>query len=85
MRRYRYVFEAIAREGNEASFAPIETDEFQPARLPAGSREKIELLRRGVEMGEPMQHDKDRTDYSELGSYPTVFESTTVDAGFPCQ
>jgi len=66
MRRYRNVFEAIAGEGHEESFVPVETDEFIPADLPAGSREKIELLRQRVEMGVPMWHEKDRSDYSNL-------------------
>ena len=66
MRRYRNVFEAIAREGREESFVPVEGDEFEPTDLAAGSREKIELLRRRVEMGVPMWHDADRSDYSGL-------------------
>ncbi len=71
MRRYRNVFEAIAGEGHEKSFVPVETDEFEPADLPAGSPEKIELLRRGVEVGGPMWHEKDRSDYSDLvGAIP---------------
>ena len=28
MRRYRNVFQAIAHEGHEESFVPVETDEF---------------------------------------------------------
>lgn len=66
MRRYRNVFEAIAGEGHEENFVPVETDEFEPADLPAGTPEKIELLRRRVEMGVPMWHDADRPDYSGL-------------------
>ncbi len=66
MRRYRHVFEAIAREGHEESFVPVETDEFEPTDLAAGSREKIGLLRRRVEMGVPMWHDADRSDYEGL-------------------
>ena len=66
MRRYRNVFEAIAHEGHEESFVPDEGDEFEPTDLAAGSREKIELLRRRVEMGVPMWHDADRSDYSGL-------------------
>ena len=66
MRRYRNVFEAIACQGHEESFVPVETVEFEPTDLSAGSREKIELLRRRVEMGVPMWHDADRSDYSGL-------------------
>ncbi len=66
MRRYRNVFEAIAREGHGESFVPVEADEFEPTDLAAGSWEKIELLRRRVDMGVPMWHDADRSDYSGL-------------------
>ncbi|HJN11574.1 MAG TPA: hypothetical protein QF564_23025 [Pirellulaceae bacterium] len=66
MRRYRNVFEAIAGEGHEESFVPIETDDFEPADAPAGLPEKLELLRWRVEMGLPMWHDADRSDYSGL-------------------
>jgi len=46
MRRYRNVFEAIARAGHEESFVPVEPDEFEPTDLAARVWEKIELLRR---------------------------------------
>ena len=65
-RRYHNVFEAIAGEGHEESFVPVETNEFEPTDLAAGSREKLELLRRRVEMGVPMWHDEDRSDYDGL-------------------
>ena len=66
MRTYRNVFEAIAREGHEEGFVPVETDEFEPTDLAAGAWEKIELLRRRVEMGVPMWHEADRSDYNGL-------------------
>lgn len=66
MRRYRNVFEAIAGERHEESFVAVETDEFEPADLPAAWPEKIELLRWRVEMGVPMWHDADRSDYDGL-------------------
>ncbi len=66
MRRYQNVFGAIVRESHEESFVPVETDEFEPADLSAGSPEKIELLRWRVEMGVRMWHDADRSDYSGL-------------------
>ena len=66
MRRYRNVFEAIVGEGHEESFVPVKTDDFEPTDLAAGSWEKIELLRRRVEMGVPMWHNADRSDYSGL-------------------
>ncbi len=63
MPRYRNVFEAIAGEGHEESFVPVATDEFEPADLPAGSPEKIELFRRRVGMRVPMWQEADRSDY----------------------
>ncbi len=66
MPKFQNVFEAIAHEGHEESFVPVETDEFEPTDLSAGSWEKIKLLRRRVEMGVPMWHDADRSDYSGL-------------------
>ena len=66
MRRYRNVFQAIAHEGCEERFVPVETDEFEPTDLAVGSREKIDLLRRRVEMGVPMWHDADHSDYDGL-------------------
>ena len=66
MRRYRNVFEAIIGEGHEGDFIPDETDKFDPTDLAAGSWEKIELLRRRVEMGVPMWHKADRSDYGGL-------------------
>ena len=66
MHKYRNVFEAIVREGHEENFVPVETDEFDPTDLAAGSWEKIELLRRRVEMGVPMWHEADRSDYDGL-------------------
>ncbi len=66
MRRYRNVFEAVARESHEESFVPVETDKFEPTELAAGSWEKIRLLRRRVEMGLPLWHDADRPDYDGL-------------------
>lgn len=66
MLKFRNVFEAIAHDGHEESFVPGESDEFEPTDLPAGSAEKIELLRRRVEMGVPLWHEQDRSDYSDL-------------------
>ena len=66
MQQYRNVFEAISSAGNEQSFMPVETDEFEPTDLAAGSWEKIELLRQRVEMGLPMWHKADRSDYDGL-------------------
>jgi hypothetical protein len=60
------VFEAILKYGHDEDFLPCEDGQFQPTNAPAGSPDKIELLRRRVEFGQPLWHDKDRSDYSGL-------------------
>jgi hypothetical protein len=60
------VFEAILKYGHDEDFAPMENDEFAPTNAPAGSDDKIELLRRRVQGGQPLWHEEDRRDYSGL-------------------
>jgi hypothetical protein len=60
------VFEAILKYGHDEDFAPVEGDDFRPTDAPAGSEEKIEALRRRVELGEPLWHAEDRIDYTGL-------------------
>lgn len=66
MQNVRNVFEAILKYGHDEDFAPMEDDDFQPTAAPAGSVEKIEMLRRRVELGHPLWHGEDRCDYSGL-------------------
>ncbi len=66
MHQYRNVLEAIVNEGHEEGFEPLATDKFEPTDLAAGSREKIELLRQRVELGVPMWHKADRSDFGGL-------------------
>ena len=60
------VFEAILKYGHDEDFAPNEGEDFSSTAAPAGSQEKIEILRRRVEMGQPLWHQEDRADYSGL-------------------
>ena len=62
----RNVFEAIHKFGHDEEFVPLSTHEFSPTDAPAGSKEKIEALARRVELGLPLWHDEDRSDYSGL-------------------
>jgi hypothetical protein len=64
--KVRNVFEAILKYGHDEDFAPDTGAEFIATDAPAGSAEKIEILRRRVEMGEPLWHTEDRSDYSGL-------------------
>ena len=59
------VFEAILKYGHDEDFVP-ETENFEPTDAPAGSPEKIEILRARVESGNPLWHGSDRVDYSGL-------------------
>ena len=54
------------RYGHDEDFVPNEDNEFIPTDAPAGSEEKIEVLRRRVEHGMPLWHSDDRRDYSGL-------------------
>jgi hypothetical protein len=65
--KIRNVFEAILKYGHDEDFLPEdEQDGFEATDAPAGSPEKIEILRRRVEQGQPLWHREDRRDYSGL-------------------
>jgi hypothetical protein len=66
MSKVRNVFEAIIKYGHDEDFFPASSSEFEPTDAPAGSPEKIEVLRRRVEQGQPLWHNDDRMDYSGL-------------------
>jgi hypothetical protein len=66
MKNVRNVFEAILKYGHDEDFAPEPSESFHPTSAPAGSPEKIEILRKRVELGLPLWHDADRVDYSGL-------------------
>ncbi len=60
------VIEAILKYGHDEDFDPFADAKFLPTDAPAGSQEKIAVLRRRVELGQPLWHDHDRVDYSGL-------------------
>jgi hypothetical protein len=66
MAQVRNVFEAILRYGHDEDFNPEPTNGFEATNAPAGSQEKIEILRRRIELGLPLWHEEDRVDYSGL-------------------
>jgi hypothetical protein len=66
MSNIRNVFDAILKYGHDEDFDPIARPDFSPTDAPAGSAEKIEILRKRVEMGLPLWHDADRADFSGL-------------------
>jgi hypothetical protein len=60
------VFEAILKYGHDEDFEPTAQGNFSATDAPAGSPEKIEALRRRVELGLPLWHGEDRCDYTGL-------------------
>ncbi|HIA20605.1 MAG: hypothetical protein VB862_12100 [Pirellulaceae bacterium] len=60
----RNVFEAILKYGHDEDFAPPK--DCAPTNAPAGSEDKIEILRERIALGQPLWHDQDRLDYSGL-------------------
>ncbi len=60
------VFETILNYGDDEGFAPIADSGFSSTNAPAGSEDKIELLRARAEQGQPLWHTEDRCDYSGL-------------------
>ena len=60
------VFEAITKYGHDEDFVPVEDEKFSSTDAPAGSTDKIELLRNRVQSGQPLWHDEDRRDYTGL-------------------
>lgn len=66
MSNVRNVFDAILKYGHDEDFAPEPSGDFSATDAPAGSPEKIEILRRRVELGLPLWHEEDRFDYSGL-------------------
>ena len=60
------VFEAILEYGHDEDFVPKESEGFSATDAPAGSDEKIETLRKRVQMGQPLWHGLDREDYAGL-------------------
>ena len=62
----RNVFEAILECGHDEDFIPVVSAEFQATEAPAGSENKLAVLARRVDLGLPLWHPEDRSDYSGL-------------------
>ena len=60
------VFEAILKYGHDEDFVPNGEGDFSSTDAPAGSADKIEVLRARVKLGQPLWHGEDRVDYSGL-------------------
>ena len=60
------VFEAILKYGHDEDFVPDGSGDFSSTDAPAGSDDKIEVLRARVKLGQPLWHGEDRVDYSGL-------------------
>ncbi len=66
MERCRNVFEYVLKYGHDEDFIPNKTPTFHPTETPAGSPEKIAVLKMRLELGLPLWHEEDRFDYSGL-------------------
>jgi hypothetical protein len=67
MAKITNVFEAILKYGHDEDFLPPDdAKDFDRTDAPAGSSEKIEILRKRIESGLPLWHTEDRKDYSGL-------------------
>ena len=66
MKNVQNVFEAILKYGHDEDFDPVASDDFVPTDAPAGSPEKIDILRKRVDLGLPLWHEADRMDYTGL-------------------
>jgi len=64
--KVRNVFEAILKFGHDEDYLPEPPGDFEPTDAPAGSQEKIDILRHRLELGLPLWHEEDRHDYSGL-------------------
>jgi hypothetical protein len=74
-------FEYILRYGNHPVADDVAKAMFVGTDAPAGSREKIEVMRKRAELGQPIFHENDRCDWGGIGittqrsstSEPTAF------------
>jgi len=64
--RCKNVFEAILKYGHDEDWLPSPKADFDCTDAPAGSPEKIEILRKRLELGLPLWHEDDRYDYNGL-------------------
>lgn len=55
----RTVFEALLKYGHDEDFSPKPSEAYQPTSFSPGSNDKIEVLRRRVELGLPLWHPQD--------------------------
>jgi hypothetical protein len=62
-----------ASRDHDEEWEPQATEDFYPTDAPSGSAEKVEVLRKRVELGQPLWHEADRVDYSGLKSRVRAF------------
>lgn len=63
------VFQYITENRDCEEYEPDPDGEPKPTEAPPGTQEKIDILRKRMENGEPLWHENDRTDYSGLRSW----------------
>ena len=51
---------------DDSEHDPVPTSDFYPTDAPPGSKEKIEIMRKRIELGQPLRHEHDRVDFSGI-------------------
>jgi hypothetical protein len=78
------LFDTIASAGSDLDFVPRVTSDFRPTEAPAGSREKIKVLRWRLEHGFPLFHKLDVTDagngYQRTGNLSVLHRTSGGDS-----
>lgn len=65
--------ETILKYGHDEDFVPYGGPLFLPTDAPAGTPEKISVLRERVRLGQPLWHPLDRIDFAGITTKNTVF------------
>lgn len=53
------VFDALSRYGHDEDFEGVQSEGFAPTSALPGSMEKLNVMRRRVENGQPLYHEDD--------------------------
>lgn len=67
-------YEYILRYGNHPMDAAVADTMFMATDAMPGSDEKVEILRKRAELGQPLFHENDRVDFRGFGLYTQMPE-----------
>lgn len=63
---FQNFFEHVRKMGSDETFEPRDGVEFSPTDAPAGSDEKLAVLKERIDKGLPLWHPNDRVNYDGL-------------------